>query len=141
MKVIDHVLSQRRRHQLLASKRATGRLGDQCVVGAACAARCARCDLTQAIRPLLTLRTLGRGDGLLGMMGFGAPPKKFAPRGDSVTVAQLHCENAESHALAKASLRSLGLQPLPPASLQWRGDDLTLGSDSSASTFPSLTMT
>ena len=66
------------------------------------------------------------------MIGFGAPPLKFAPRGDSVTVAQLHCADAEAHALAEATLRSLGLQLLPPAVLQWRGDDLTLGSESTA---------
>ena len=97
--------------------------------------------LTQeANRPRLTLRTLGRGDGLLGMMGFGALPLKFAPRGDSVTVAQLRCENAEAHALAGATLRSLGLQLLPPAVLQWRGDDLTLGSESTAPLWPLWTL-
>ena len=94
--------------------------------------------------PRLTLRTLGRGDGLLGMMGFDVPPQKFAPRGDSVTVAQLHCQNtevntkviaesnAEAQAQAEAKLRSLGLQRLPPGVLQWRGDDLPLGSETTA---------
>ena len=99
--------------------------------------------MTQAIRPLLTLRTLGRGDGLLGMMAFGpltGATRLFGPRGDSVTVAQLHCENAESHALAEATLRSLGLQLLPPAVLQWRGDDLTLGSETAAALWPLWTL-
>ena len=36
-------------------------------------------------RPRLTLRTLNRGDGLLGLKPFG----KLGPRGDSVTVARL----------------------------------------------------
>lgn len=36
-------------------------------------------------RPRLTLMTLGRGDGLLGM----APQGKLGPRGDSVTLAQI----------------------------------------------------
>ena len=85
-----------------------------------------------ADRPRLTLRTLGRGDGLLGMRGFGAPPLKIAPRGDGVTVVQLHCENAEECVLAEARLVSLGLQLLPPGVLQWRGDDLTLGGESTA---------
>src|SRR3990167_3374932 len=35
--------------------------------------------------PRLTLRTLNRGDGLLGLKPFG----KLGPRGDSVTVARL----------------------------------------------------
>ena len=96
--------------------------------------------IQEANCPRLTLRTLGRGDGLLGMMGFGAPPLKFAPRGDSVTVAQLHCENAEARALTEATLRSLGLQLLPPAVLQWRGDDLTLGNESTAALWPLWTL-
>ena len=90
--------------------------------------------------PRLTLRTLGRGEGLLGMMGFGAPPVKFAPRGDSVTVAQLQCENAEAQAHAEAILKSLGLQLLPPAVLQWRGDDLTLGNESTTPLWPLWTL-
>jgi hypothetical protein len=35
-------------------------------------------------RPCLTLQTLGRGDGLLGLK----PQGKLGPRGDSVTLAQ-----------------------------------------------------
>ncbi len=97
--------------------------------------------LTQeAYRPRLTLRTLGRGEGLLGMMGFGAPPLKFAPRGDSITVGQLRCETAESQALAEATLKSLDLKQLPPAVLQWRGDDLTLGSETTAPLWPLWTL-
>ena len=37
------------------------------------------------LRPRLTLQTLGRGEGLLGLKPFG----KLGPRGDSVTLAQL----------------------------------------------------
>ncbi len=37
-------------------------------------------------RPRLTLQTLGRGDGLLGLK----PQGKLGPRGDSVTLAQFH---------------------------------------------------
>ena len=107
-------------------------------------------------QPRLALRTLGRGDGLLGMMGFspgmslalvpkqsGKSPSSsspFGPRGDSVTVAQIHCENAEALALAEVKLRSLGLQLLPPAVLQWRGDDLTLGSESATPLWPLWTL-
>ena len=83
-------------------------------------------------QPCLTLRTLGRGDGLLGMMGFGTVPHQIAARGDSVTVVQLHGGNAEARALAEARLRSLGLQPVPLGVLQWRGDDLTLSGEATA---------
>ena len=114
------------------------------------------------LHPRLTLRTLGRGDGLLGMMGFAPPsalaskpgarakkppPSPFGPRGDSVTVAQLDwprsdglAPNAENQAQAEKTLASLGLQRLPPAVLQWRGDDLTLGSESSAPLWPLWTL-
>ncbi|CAN7389072.1 DEAD/DEAH box helicase [Acidovorax sp. LjRoot129] len=40
---------------------------------------------TGHFRPRITLMTLGRGDGLLGM----APQGKLGPRGDSVTLAQI----------------------------------------------------
>ena len=99
--------------------------------------------MTQASRLRLTLRTLGRGDGLLGMMAFGpvtGATRLFGPRGDSVTVALLHFENAESNAQAEAILRSLGLQLLPPAVLQWRGDDLTLGGEGTPSLWPLWTL-
>ena len=125
----------------------------------------------------LTLRTLGRGDGLLGMMAFGpvtGATRLFGPRGDSVTVAQLHwpehrldsvrAEPVEATSVnsglalrqaqgerkksleiksleqAHATLRSLGFQQLPPAVLQWRGDDLTLGSESALPLWPLWTL-
>ena len=40
---------------------------------------------TGHFRPRITLMTLGRGDGLLGM----APQGKLGPRGDSVTLVQI----------------------------------------------------
>ncbi len=116
--------------------------------------------MNRIFRPRLTLRTLGRGDGLLGMMGFGpakttpgkAPPQ-FGPRGDSVTVVQLDWttttgpspdtafeRDPAAEAQALATLRSLGLQPLPPAVLQWRGDDLTLGLGTAAPLWPLWTL-
>lgn len=42
-------------------------------------------ELPGRFRPRLTLQTLGRGDGLLGMK----PSSAFGPRGGSVTVAQI----------------------------------------------------
>ena len=125
--------------------------------------------MTQANRPRLTLRTLGRGDGLLGMMAFGpvtGATRLFGPRGDSVTVAQLlwpadpvgsvraqpveALRNAqgepekllevESMQQAHASLLSLGFQQIPPAVLQWRGDDLTQGSESTDPLWPLWTL-
>ncbi len=125
--------------------------------------------LTQANRPRLTLRTLGRGDGLLGMMAFGpvtGATRLFGPRGDSVTVAQLlwpadpvgsvrgepvealrqaqgepeKLFEVESMQQAHASLLSLGFQQIPPAVLQWRGDDLTLGSETIAPLWPLWTL-
>ena len=103
-------------------------------------------------RPRLTLRTLGRGDGLLGMMGFGPAGAtagkgltRFGPRGDSVTVVQLGWDPAferdpAAEAQALAILHFLGLQPLPPAVLQWRGDDLTLGLDTAPPLWPLWTL-
>ncbi len=91
----------------------------------------------ETVQPRLTLRTLGRGDGLLGMRGFGLPPLKFAPRGDSVTVAHLQAPaTGDGHATAQAHLLELGFQQLPPGVLQWRGDDLTLASGSAAPLWP-----
>jgi superfamily II DNA or RNA helicase len=102
-----------------------------------------RCLKEETNRPRLALRTLGRGDGLLGMMAFGpvtGATRLFGPRGDSVTVAQIHCESAGAEALAEATLKSLGLQLLPPAVLQWRGDDLTLGGETTAPLWPLWTL-
>ena len=42
-------------------------------------------DLIGHFRPRMTLQTLGRGDGLLGMKPTGV----FGPRGGSVTVVQI----------------------------------------------------
>ena len=47
-------------------------------------------------RPRLTLRTLGRGQGLLGM----APSAKLGPRADSVTIAQIDWTYAGSAGLS-----------------------------------------
>ncbi|MEO6281254.1 DEAD/DEAH box helicase [Roseateles sp.] len=69
--------------------------------------------------PHLTLRTLTRGDGLLGLRPRGA----LGPRGEQVTVAMLARRDADAeHALLK-----LGLIALDPALLQWRGAPLPLG--------------
>jgi len=67
----------------------------------------------------LTLRTLTRGDGLLGMRPHGP----FGPRGAPVTVAWV--EAADEHRLAAAhdQLRRSGLRPLSPDALQWRQPD------------------
>ncbi len=82
----------------------------------------------------LTLQTLTRGDGLLGMrpsarLGRKAaasaadPPRTFGPRGAQVTVAWLQAPaGADPDAVLRAQLRlrASGLQPLPAALLQWR---------------------
>ena len=69
--------------------------------------------------PHLTLRTLTRGDGLLGLRPRGA----LGPRGEQVTVAML----ASADAKAQQTLLTLGLIPLDPGLLQWRGEPLPLG--------------
>ncbi|MDB5895034.1 MAG: ATP-dependent helicase [Rhodoferax sp.] len=79
-------------------------------------------DLAQA-HPRLTLQTLGRGDGLLGMMAFGPS----GPRGDSVTVARLDWLGAPTPAAmqaASATLAALGLHAIPSDALQWRGEEV-----------------
>lgn len=63
-------------------------------------------------RPRLTLMTLGRGDGLLGMQRQG----KLGPRGDSVTLVQIDCtyrtdSGATWHTPAPTSI--LGARPAP----------------------------
>ena len=67
--------------------------------------------------PTLFLRTLSRGDGLLGM----APSPGLAPRGDRVTVAWT---TTPGHASA---FGALGFYPVPQDSLQWRGDEPATG--------------
>jgi len=69
--------------------------------------------------PRLTLRTLTRGDGLLGLR----PRGPLGPRGEQVTVAVL----ASGDAGAEQALLKLGLVPLDPGLLQWRGDAQRLG--------------
>ena len=69
--------------------------------------------------PHLTLRTLTRGDGLLGLRPRGA----LGPRGEQVTVATL----ANGDAKAEQALLTRGLIPLDPALLQWRGEPPPLG--------------
>ena len=72
--------------------------------------------------PHLTLRTLTRGDGLLGLR----PRGPLGPRGEQVTVATL----AQRDADAEQALHQLGLVALDPALLQWRGAPLPLGGSS-----------
>ena len=69
--------------------------------------------------PQLTLRTLTRGDGLLGLRPRGA----LGPRGEQVTVATL----AQRDADAEQALVQRGLVALDPALLQWRGTPAALG--------------
>ena len=69
--------------------------------------------------PHLTLRTLTRGDGLLGLRPRGA----LGPRGEQVTVAMLAAGDAQ----AELALLTRGLIALDPALLQWRGEPLALG--------------
>lgn len=86
--------------------------------------------------PCLTLRTLDRGDGLLGLQPCGPvrPPARtplFGARGPQLTVAQLSWgDTAPSSAQQDAAmdrLRASGLHPLPADALQWRGDKSALG--------------
>ena len=87
--------------------------------------------------PCLTLRTLDRGDGLLGLRPCGpvrAPARAplFGARGPQLTVAQLCWVGATrpsptQHDAAIARLRASGLHPLPADALQWRGDASALG--------------
>ncbi|MFG6455568.1 DEAD/DEAH box helicase [Roseateles sp. BYS96W] len=72
--------------------------------------------------PHLTLRTLTRGDGLLGLRPRGA----LGPRGEQVTVATLARRDAD----AEQILLKQGLIALDPALLQWRGAPLALGGES-----------
>ena len=79
-----------------------------------------------ACQPRLTLQTLGRGDGLLGLMAFGAS----GPRGPSVTFARLAWQpdgaapTPAAMAAALATLQALGLQPVPVDAWQWRSVDV-----------------
>ena len=66
----------------------------------------------------LTLRTLTRGDGLLGLR----PRGPLGPRGEQVTVAML----AAPEPAAEQQLQQRGLVRLDPALLQWRGAPLPL---------------
>ncbi|RZL38357.1 MAG: DEAD/DEAH box helicase, partial [Rubrivivax sp.] len=72
--------------------------------------------------PHLTLRTLTRGDGLLGLR----PRGPLGPRGEQVTVATLARRDAD----AEQVLLKRGLVALDPALLQWRGAPLALGGES-----------
>ena len=87
-----------------------------------------------AAHPCLTLQTLDRGSGLLGLRPCGpvrAPARTplFGARGPQVTVARLHwpgvpapAPSTAQRAAALDRLRSTGLHLLPAAGLQWRGD-------------------
>ncbi|QHJ00021.1 ATP-dependent helicase [Xylophilus rhododendri] len=57
----------------------------------------------------LFLRTLSRGEGLLGM----EPSQDFAPRGGQVTVVWMDGDDGP--------LQALGFSPIPLERLQWRG--------------------
>jgi len=59
----------------------------------------------------LFLRTLSRGDGLLGL----EPSTDFAPRGTPLTVAWTEADDE--------SLAALGFFPVPPQTLQWRAPE------------------
>lgn len=72
--------------------------------------------------PHLTLRTLTRGDGLLGLR----PRGPLGPRGEQVTVATLARRDAD----AEQTLLKRGLVALDPALLQWRGSPPSLGGES-----------
>jgi superfamily II DNA or RNA helicase len=63
--------------------------------------------------PHLTLRTLTRGDGLLGLR----PRGPLGPRGEQVTLAEL----SGGDPAAEQALQQRGLVRLDPALLQWRG--------------------
>jgi len=63
----------------------------------------------------LELLSLGRGDGLLGMRRHGA----LGPRAAPVSLARLQ---RPSDAVAREQLSALGLLPVDPSRLQWRGD-------------------
>ncbi len=66
----------------------------------------------------LLLRTLGRGDGLLGMR----PGGPFGPRAAQVTIAWVHSPDSTDDALAEAHqcLAQMGLHPVARRQLQWR---------------------
>ncbi|MBV8503017.1 MAG: DEAD/DEAH box helicase [Paucibacter sp.] len=72
--------------------------------------------------PHLELRTLGRGDGLLGMRAQGA----LGPRGAPVTVATL---SGPTTTVERSQLAAAGLLALDATRLQWRsaGNALALG--------------
>ena len=71
--------------------------------------------------PHLTLRTLTRGDGLLGLR----PRGPLGPRGEQVTVALL-AGVPQALRRAEQALLQRGLVRLDPALLQWRGAPLPL---------------
>jgi len=102
-------------------------------------------------RPRLVLRTLDRGDGLLGLKPCGPvrPPARtplFGARGPQVTVAWLAWGPAapeglpqgahpgtpvprprpDAESTAHQRLRASGLHPLPAEALQWRGEQSPL---------------
>ena len=85
--------------------------------------------LPPAAAPRLLLRTLDRGDGLLGLRPCGpvlAPARTplFAARGPQLSVALLQWSSPptpNAQAAAMARLLATGLRPLPADALQWRG--------------------
>ena len=119
-------------------------------------ARSGQTSLTrQPGRPCLTLQTLDRGDGLLGLRPCGPvhPPARtplFGARGPQVTVARLGWQRgparsaadgtaaeaasagfalADARTTALARLHAAGLHLLPASALQWRGGQSPLPAD------------
>jgi len=79
-------------------------------------------DDPSAATPRLTLLTLGRGEGWLGMRAHG----KLGPRGDRLSLLRL--EGLAADDARWPQWLALGVQPVDPAMLQWRhpalGQDL-----------------
>ncbi len=78
-------------------------------------------------QPRLTLRTLGRGDGLLGMAPDRA--RKLGPRGDAVTVAQVDWTYVGADGLAWQTPVPRSLLNSRPALTQALGGGRTLARD------------
>ncbi|MFY7915970.1 MAG: DEAD/DEAH box helicase, partial [Rubrivivax sp.] len=76
-------------------------------------------------RPRLTLKTLGRGDGLLGL----SPSGKLGPRGDVVTVAQVDWTYRLADGLLWTTPAPRSLLNSRPGATQQLGDGRTLARD------------
>ena len=69
--------------------------------------------LPGTFRPRITLQTLGRGDGLLGMK----PTGTFGPRGGSVTVVQIDWLYKIAHTVAPSTQNNITWQTPAPTTL------------------------